>query len=328
MARSKPVKKQRRNPKRKRRDEGERPPETIGSFFLDSGAHSLFNIYAHNVGQHERYAFYETDDFWQYVDDYCEFVKANIHAIDYYANVDVIHNPKLSWKVLKYIEKDHGLNPVPVVHMGTEVKWLRRHLDAGYDYIGLGGVALEGTRTSYLHWADQMFECICDTPDRTPKVKVHGFAMTAYASLVRYPWYSVDSTSWAKAGGFGMVYFPKKINGEFVFVPPDPNDWSRVKAYEPYNLSCSANAPAAKKKGQSYLSVSSGAQKVLAEWLESIDVPIGTVDEDCEMLEWGVVSHHAARKIANLRFFEHLTAALPDWPWRFKATSVKGFGLI
>lgn len=356
--------KKRRSPKIKRQSVlGEDIDESIGCFFLDSGAHSLYNQALYEIDAdgkrvvvplHRRYDFFETAEFWQYVDAYCEFVKENAHAIDYYANVDVIHNPKLSWKVLKYMETQHGLSPVPVIHMGTSVKVLKKHLDAGYSYVGLGGVALEGTRTSYINWADEMFQFICDTPDRTPRVKVHGFAMTAYASLVRYPWWSVDSTSWAKAGGFGMVYFPnpktRRKAYDYQLVPP-LGDWQSLSRYVPWSMSCSYNAPAKSRKYQSVLSLSRLESRVLHEWLEMVDVPIGkvlvdpkTVSSDNadyavptddksqwgEMIEWGVVSHHAARKIANLRFFEKLVAALPDWPWPFiaRGRTDRGFGLI
>lgn len=358
------VTKKRRSPKNKRKSVlGDDIDESIGCFFLDSGAHSLYNQALYDIDAdgkrvvvplHRRYEFFESDSFWEYVDKYCEFVKEHQHAIDYYANVDVIHNPDLSWKVLKYIEKQHKLNPVPVIHMGTSVDVLKKHIDAGYDYIGLGGVALEGTRTSYIDWADEMFQFICDTPDKTPRVKVHGFAMTAYASLVRYPWWSVDSTSWAKAGGFGMVYFPNPMTrrkaGVYQLVPP-LSDWKQLRRYTPWSLSFSYNAPAKSRKYQSGLSLSRLESRVLHEWLEIIDVPIGkvlvdpkTVSSDNvdyavptddksqwgEMIEWGVVSHHAARKIANLRFFERLVSELPDWPWPFavKGKISRGFGVI
>jgi hypothetical protein len=290
----------------------------------------LFNKHVHGKSTNNRYAFYETDEYWKYVDAYCEFVKANIDAIDHYANVDVIHNPELSWKTLKYIEKEHGLNPVPVIHMGTHTEWLRKHMEEGYDLIGVGGMALGSTRTIYRAWADRIFNVVCDTPDKTPQVKIHGFACTSYQVLVRYPWWSVDSTSWAKAGGFGIVYYPRKVNGEFGFVAPPTKrlQKSRQSDYTPYNLSCSTAAPAATKKHQSILSISAAARRVLMEWLELIDVPYGTVDDDGEMVEWGIISHHAARKIANLRFFEHLVAALPDWPWPFQAAITKGFGFV
>jgi hypothetical protein len=307
-------------PRRKRVDQGivdgKRPPERIGQFFLDSGAHSLYNIAHKNETRTEKYAYYETDDFWAYVDEYAEFVKANLHAIDFYVNVDVIHNPKLTRKVQKYLEFEHDLNPVPVVHMNTPISELKWYLKQGYDLIGIGGVALEGTRTAYLNWADQIFNCVCDNPKRLPCVRLHGFAMTAYASVTRYPWWSVDSASWAKAGGFGIIYVPHKRGGKYVF------------DIEPYSISVSAAAPAAKRKNASALTISKAAQKVICGWLDHIGVPFGKVDENGEEVEYGVVSHHCARKHANLFYFKALCDSLPEWPWPFKATMTTNFGLL
>lgn len=297
--------------------------ECIGSLFIDSGAHSLLNLHIMGKSQREKYQYFESEEFWKYVDSYAEFLKKNLDAIDYYVNVDVIYNPKMSWRVLKYLEKKHGLSPVPVIHFGTDVSVLERHLNAGYDFIGLGGVALEGTRTTYIHWADQMFDRICSTPDRTPCVKVHGFAMTAYDSLIRYPWWSVDSASWVKAGGFGFVYVPKCLNGEFVFVPEDFNDWNQIRRYKPDQVACSAHSPSVRKVGKSFQTVTPGERAVWNRWFEEIGVPLGSVfpnghENAGEVDEWGVVSHHSARKIANLYFYERLRAELPKWPWSFR----------
>lgn len=309
-----------KEPRPKRGDpgivDGKRPPERIGTFFLDSGAHSLYNKAHKTQTKTNKYAYYETDEFWQYVDEYAAYVKANIDYIDYYVNVDVIHNPKLTRKTQKYLELEHDLNPVPVVHMGTGVEELKWYLKQGYDFIGLGGVALEGTRTSYIQWADKMFDCVCNNSKRLPCVRLHGFAMTAYASLTRYPWWSVDSASWAKAGGFGIIYVPHKRKGKFVF------------DVEPYSISVSSDAPAAKKQNRSVTTLPQKAKEIIVEWLNEINIPLGEIDKEGNEVQWGVISHHSARKIANLRYFERLTKSLPEWPWPFKATLSTSFGLV
>lgn len=301
------------------------PVEEIGSFFLDSGAHSLFTkeVLNHTKGENSKYkgfAYYKSPEFWQYVDAYAEFVKANLHAIDFYVNVDVIFSPKLSWKVLKYLEGEHGLNPLPVIHHGTPIKWIDKHLEAGYKFIGIGGLGQEVTKREYYEWADGVFDFLCPKPDRLPIVKCHGFAMTAYELLVRYPWWSVDSASWAKAGGFGIIFVPFYRKGKFTF---------EVK---PMNLAVSTDSSFLKKgSGKHLKSMSGEAQKIISKWLEHIGVPLGSVDKHGKEKEWGVVSHHAARKIANLRYFEALCAWLPKWPWPFRSSLIKrqgfeGFG--
>lgn len=307
----------------KKASDEERPPECIGTLFIDSGAHSLYNIAHKTKTRLDKYAYYDTPEFWAYVDKYAAFIKANGDAVDHYVNVDVIHNAKRSWKVQQYLEKEHGLNPIPVIHMGTGVEWLEHYLERGYKFIGLGGVALEGTRLSYIRWADQMFDRLCDNRERLPCVKVHGFAMTAYASLVRYPWYSVDSASWVKAGGFGMVMFPRKHKGKFTFFEEGKDTLEPVT---PYAISCSIKAPASKKKGSSILNISAHERNVIQEWLDKIGVPYGKWDKDGETIERGITTHHSWRKIANIRFFEELCRCLPEWPWPFRSSKViRGF---
>jgi len=133
------------------------------------------------------YSFYESDAFWNYVDQYAEWVKQRLHLIDVYVNVDVIFNPELSWKTLKYLENTHDLNPLPVIHANTDKKWLYKHLD-NYEYLGIGGVGQEKTVKEFLPFGDMVFNAITDTKGY-PTHKTHGFAMTSNFLLNRFPWY-------------------------------------------------------------------------------------------------------------------------------------------
>ena len=259
------------------------------------------------------YDFYKTPEFWAYVDTYAAFVKEYAHAIDYYATVDVLFNPEMSWEVLKYMEGEHGLNPVPVIHYNTPIKWIEKHLEEGYDYLGIGGLGQEISKSSYYGWADKVYSVICDPKTKLPTVRTHGFAMTAYDLLIRYPWWSVDSASWAKAGGFGRLYVPRTQSGKWSFAKP------------PYNISVSGKAPSKHEQGKNLLTMTQGEQKAVRNWLDHIEVPFGSVDKDGNEVEYGVVSHHAARKIANLRFFMALVEWLPDWPWPFTGLQRRGF---
>lgn len=286
--------------------------EHIGTLFLDSGAHSLYTKKVIKLKHSKGYSYYETDDFWAYVDSYAAYVKENKEAIDYYANVDVIFNPELTWKVQKYMEDTHKLSPVPVVHFGTDLKWLKKYINTGHEYIGLGGLGQEVTRQQYYDWADKVYEFLCDNKNKTPIVKTHGFAMTSYSLLWRYPWFSVDSASWVKSAGFGRVYFPRKQKGKFTF------------DVSPYSIAVSGISPALKKRGQHLNTIAGKEADLIKEWLELIDVPLGSLDEEGKMKEWGVLSHHTARKIANLYFFQMMCDALPEWPWPFIARVKKG----
>lgn len=288
----------------------------VNKIFIDSGAHTLYNKKVLGVGK-SGYEFFKTAEFFQYVDEYAEFIKKHIDAIDYYANVDVIYNPELSWNTLKYLEEKHGLKPLPVIHCNTPLSWIDKHLDAGYTYLGIGGLGQGITKDVFKVWADRLFTRICPAPDYLPIVKTHGFAMTAYGLLFRYPWYSVDSATWAKAGGFGKIMVPHKRNGKFVY------------DIRPYEVFVSEESPSAKIHGKHYLTLNASEKSIIKEWLELIKVPLGTLSKPDTPDDFGVLNRHVERKQANLMFFEKMLESLPTYPWPYKVsrTATVGFGI-
>lgn len=157
---------------------------------IDSGAHSLYNKYTR--GKERSFDFYESDEFWKFVDGYASFIKEHKDEISLYVSVDVIFNAPLSWKVQKYLEDTHKLNPLPVFHVGEDFKWLKKYID-NYDYIGLGGLGQTTSKTMWIKgMGDPAFSMICDDKGY-PRVKTHGFAMTSPELIIDYPWASVDS---------------------------------------------------------------------------------------------------------------------------------------
>lgn len=181
-------------------------------FFLDSGAYSAWSV-GKGVD----------------IDQYIEFIRHNIEVIDVYPCLDVIpgkpgqnatHREReeaaaATWENYLYM-KSEGLDPIPVYHYGESAKWLTNMLDHKVGYIGIGGlVGIPGDKRRL--WLDRVFTMICDESGQ-PKVKTHGFGMTSIPLIFRYPWYSVDSTSWIKVSQFGGVYLPRiDKKGEFQF---------------------------------------------------------------------------------------------------------------
>lgn len=175
----------------------------------------------------DRYDWYDTQEFWDYVDSYAAFVTKYKKYMDYYANVDVIYDPERSWKVLKYLEKEHGLNPVPVIHYGASLKWVEKHIEAGYDLLGIGGLGQGATKNTYKVWANEVFKVICPLPSRMPVVRTHGFAMTSYDLMLSYPFWCMTEehevltqSGWKgrdeiKVGELVLVY----ENGKSVWQP-------------------------------------------------------------------------------------------------------------
>lgn len=88
-----------------------------------------------------------------------------------------------------------GLPAIPAYHQGEPWEYLD-HLVANYDYIGLGCTEQASTGLSVTDWLYKCFWRICDD-DGYPKIKVHGFRFTA--RMAAFPFWSVDSTSWAQS---------------------------------------------------------------------------------------------------------------------------------
>ncbi len=178
---------------------------------LDSGAFSLFNKYSKNkhdqVGGSD-FSFYDTPKFEAYLDRWVDYVKT-LKGVEYYVTVDIIFNPERSWDLWRQF-RDMGLNPLPVVHFGEDKKWLDKYLDE-CDYVCFGGLGSRaGNVRQYDEWADGMFGRIMDKNGR-PTHKIHGLALTQYDLLLRYPWYSVDSTTAFRASNNGMIQVPQAV---------------------------------------------------------------------------------------------------------------------
>lgn len=143
-------------------------------FFLDSGAFSAFTQGV-KVDIHE----------------YIKFIKATSHIWTIVNGLDVIGDWQASAENMKVFEAE-GIKPLPTFHTGSPLDELRR-LCQEYDYIALGGLVPYATKREMItSWLDTCFYVI---KDYWPK-KVHGFGVNSYDLWLRYPFYSVDATSW------------------------------------------------------------------------------------------------------------------------------------
>lgn len=284
--------------------------------YLDSGSFSLWSKAKSYAKTHScsPWLYYDTKDFWRYIDNYAEFVKKYRVAIDYYSNVDAIPNPELTWRNQQYLES-LSLNPVPVFHYPCDLKWLKHYMDEGYDYIALGGMVGSVRQEACKHWLDNVFRFVCDQPSRLPKVKLHGFGITNFNHLTRYPWYSVDSTAWTKLGAFGGILIPHKRKGVYEFLR------------EPYSVKVSCDSPTRTRRGSHVFTMANLEVDKVQEWLDFINIPMGDMDEDGNPTDLGVVNLHWCRRAANLVYFALLVQCLPEWPWPFRTLRSKGFGL-
>ncbi len=254
------------------------------SIFLDSGA---FSAWSQGV----------TID----IDEYIAFIKEHQHYLDVYAVLDSIGDPEATLRNQDYMESK-GLSPLPCFHYGEDIKYLNEYLSRGYDYIALGGMVPIGT-AELMTWLDGLFShSLCDGKGN-PTIKVHGFGLTSLPLLLRYPWYSVDSTSWVMIGRFGSVFVPRKRAGKYIY----DEQAHKVVVSEKSDVG----------DGKHLCNYSKMERDVILAYFAEHGFTEKQLGED-----------YMARDRLNIQYFLDLEKNLPAWPWAFKLSNQsKGLGL-
>ncbi len=310
------------------------------SLFLDSGAYSAWAKGVKVVLQ-----------------DYINFIKENEKYIEVYANLDDLTSPEKTWENQKEMERQ-GLHPLPVYHSGEPMKYLYKAME--YEYFGLGGVALAEAKTrSKLY--DLVFGIICPKENKYfPKNKIHGFGMTALEFIIKYPFYSVDSTSWVLTSRFGSVYVPKLRDGKYNYSldpwkvvvsnrsPSQSDAWRHISTFTPYERTKIKEYFSLKgfvlgeskirkvdkdyklKSGERWLGEEEANSQRNVTGQRTGFVPIGwTKDYKVEVVvERGLSNDYRFRDQLNIMYFLDLEKAIPVWPWPFKQESpgMESFG--
>lgn len=289
--------------------------------FLDSGA---FSAYSKGV---------EID-----IDEYAEFIRENQHILTAYANLDVIGDPVATWKNQRYLE-NLGLNPVPTFHYGENVKWLKKYIKRGYDHIALGGMVPIGT-SALRKWLDKIWLKYLLDAKGNPTIKIHGFGMTVFSLMFRYPWYSIDSTTWVLQAAMGQLYIPMVRKGEFCYTVK-PNSVivsNRAKDDPNYIGNLSPIKKAATKqyiKQQGFtLGRSRFTEKEYKYQLKENEkwIKRGPVKGEKGMVETilieGLTNSDIHRKLFNCMYFYDLQNHFPQWPWRVNRSKLRSHGMF
>lgn len=190
--------------------------------FLDSGAYSAFTKGV------------EID-----FKAYCDYIKRNHDIIDNFEGVqtamclDHIGNAQGSWDNQCRME-DAGLTPIPCFHHADDDKYLEMYLEKGYKYIALGGMSNARSSVRLRMWLDRIFSKYLTDENGTVNIMVHGLGITSVGFMRRYPWYSVDSSTWIQASLYGFVY----IKGQGVITvsnesPQRKNDGKHLFTMKP-----------------------------------------------------------------------------------------------
>jgi hypothetical protein len=139
---------------------------------------------------------------------YASWLRRHGRVITHYANLDVIGDPKGTLTNQLRMES-LGLRPLPISHYGSDPSGIAAYAKHGHAYQCLGGMVphLRGVAQAMkagrdhplLSWLDRCFEVAAEHG-----VLFHGFGATTWPLLLRYPWRSVDSSSWTGGYRYGQ----------------------------------------------------------------------------------------------------------------------------
>jgi hypothetical protein len=157
--------------------------------FLDSGAFSAF-----------------TQGITVDLNEYCNYVKKNQDIFEVVSVLDAIGDADQTYRNQVAMERQ-GVQALPCYHYG-EPETVLEYYASNYEYITIGGMVPISSPQLRI-WLDRIWGRHLTNGDGTPRLKVHGFGLTSVPLMARYPWYSVDSSSWVQLGGMGNIFLPK-----------------------------------------------------------------------------------------------------------------------
>ena len=134
------------------------------------------------------------------IDKYADFAKRNINNVSAVVNLDSIQpgNPlagaEEGLKNFRYLRDKHNILSMPVFHGSEPIRYLYTMLEE-VKYIGLAVRSGAKSESKVFAWYDEVWPLITDN-DGFPMNRFHAFGDTSARSLLQYPWYSADSSSW------------------------------------------------------------------------------------------------------------------------------------
>lgn len=153
---------------------------------MDSGAYSAFTQ-GHPVN----------------LEQYTEFCLANTDHISHIVNLDVIKPGDAETAASEGRQnflymREKGILSIPVYHAREHLKWFDYMIDEA-PYIGISATSIVSPVES-LGFLDLAWHYGTDSSG-FPLAKYHAFGDAAPYSMLTYPWYSSDSSTWMMMGG-------------------------------------------------------------------------------------------------------------------------------
>lgn len=156
--------------------------------FLDSGAFSAF-----------------TQGVTIDIGAYCDYIHRNADIIECASVLDAIGDCDGTWRNQMEMER-RGTRPLPCFHYGEPTEVLDYYVE-NYEFITIGGMVPISTPQLRI-WLDRLWADHLSDSNGKPKIKIHGFGLTSLPLMFRYPWYSVDSSTWVQWAANGMILVP------------------------------------------------------------------------------------------------------------------------
>lgn len=227
------------------------------------------------------------------IDEYIEYIqeRSDVLPPHTYFNLDVIGNGPKSYENFLYMRMQ-GLKPIPVWHAETELEFLGHYLHLS-KYIAIGAIStMSNERT--IHSLDDIWRDYLTDKDGYPVCKVHGFGLTSILIMTRYPWYSVDSTSWVQFGRYGVILIPRTRGGVWVY-----NE-------NPHIVTVSSKSPRIHEAGKHFNTYSPNIQNIFMRYLHARGFSLEEVADN-----------HLMRDQINMLYYLSVEQSMPKWPWRF-----------
>jgi hypothetical protein len=150
--------------------------------------------------------------------DYIAWVKKWQHHFSAVAGPDVIGDPVTTQReTVAMISAVKGVPVLPVFHVGEDWSFLDYWVGKT-DYLALGGmVPYVRQKPLLIAWLNKAFSRIPET------MNIHGFGMTSWGLLLKYPWYSVDSSSWTSGFRYAQLQLFDPARGKLCQVVMSDN---------------------------------------------------------------------------------------------------------
>lgn len=143
------------------------------------------------------------------------------HRLAWVASLDIAGDTATTRRNWHILVDQHGVPAVSSLHVGTDPAEMDYYAAHGVDFLGLGGLA--GGNSSpkkQLRWLTEVFRY---ARDHHPGMRFHGWGVTN-RSMMRLPFWSVDSTGWASSYRYGLLVLHNPRTGRPVQVAMNGRD--------------------------------------------------------------------------------------------------------